>query len=401
MNNFWSLVKFEYKKFITIKTMIAFAVLLLFTAVSALGVVIGNTYVDGEIASSKYESFMIDKRYSIELSGRVLDETLLKEVVTAFAIYDEDASIDEARYISDIYLKPYNDVLAIVRNVYGIFGYEEIGDITDEQIANFYEIRQENVGNYIKSIPLNNNSKEMLLDLSEKRETPIVMGYKDSYILSMSMMDSSSLVMAFFLAFLFSGIFAKEYQTNVISLQLTSRKGKRSLFLAKMFTVFSATILVALLVLLVNFFTCMVAYGFEGANTALQNHLVTSPYPFTVFEAAIINFTVIFFACLFLVSLINILSSKCKTPFLVLAFCIVVILLPIFIPIPETLPTLFRIMQLFPSNSFLYLNNFSVLVYELPFVSMPPYIFVPVFYIVASTFIVFITYKNYINHQVR
>ncbi len=401
MNNFWSLVGFEYKKVFTKRTIIIFVLMLALISVSAVGILIGNVYVDGEITDSKYNDYMIDKAYSLSLQGQVLDAELLKTIITSYANYPVSATLEEQREAVQTHIRPYFDAEGIIKAVYGTGDYSEIGAITDEQIASFYDIRTERIIGYINSVPINETSKTMLLEMSANTQTPIVMGYSDSYMLAMAMMDSSALIMSFFVAFIFAGLFAKEYQTGIIAIQLTSKNGKSTLFKAKIFTLISAASLVILTTLAVNFITCMVAYGTEGAQTALQNKLPFVPYAFTVLEATLVDYFVILCASLFFGVLIIWLSSFLKTPFVVLAIGVTILLIPIFVPIPETLPTLYKFFALFPSNSFLYLNNFSVLLYELPFVSLPPYIFVPIFYVLTSTILILFSYRAYKNYQVR
>ncbi len=400
MNNFWNIVGFECKKIITVRNIIILLILLFFISLSAVGILIGNVYVDGEISDSKYNSFMIDKNNSLALAGKVLDEELLGQVVLAYSNYPADSGIEEQRQAYQTYIRPYLDVQSIITGVYGVYDYTEIGAITNEEIENFYSLREEAIARYIDSIPINENSKAMLTSMSSEIEAPIVMGYADSYMLSMTMMDSSSLLLSFLIAFIFAGLFSREYQTGIISLQLTSKNGKKTLFAAKLFTFICISSFIILCTLAVNYISCMVAYGPQGANTALQNHLIHSPYPFTVSEAMVIDYIVIFCASLFFGVLIVWLSSQIKSPFIVLAIGITVLLIPIFVPIPETLPTLYRLMGLFPSNAFLYLNNFSVLVYELFFISAPPYIFVPIFHVITAAVLIFFSYRIYKKHQV-
>ncbi len=60
MNNFWDLVRFEYKKIYMKKsTWIAMVLFVVGIVFSCFGVIIGNEYVDGIPVRSHYESMKI------------------------------------------------------------------------------------------------------------------------------------------------------------------------------------------------------------------------------------------------------------------------------------------------------------------------------------------------------
>ena len=80
-NHFWSLVVYEYRKLFRRKmvwfTLGAMTVICIFVACSRL---FGNSYVDGKIYESHREALEKDITFARALSGRALDDTLLKEM---------------------------------------------------------------------------------------------------------------------------------------------------------------------------------------------------------------------------------------------------------------------------------------------------------------------------------
>lgn len=82
MNPFFELVRFEFKKTMCRKrTVIVLALVIILGAVSVFGTVSGNYYYTdengNEIAVSRYDDDMIDRKNGEALSGRVIDADLI------------------------------------------------------------------------------------------------------------------------------------------------------------------------------------------------------------------------------------------------------------------------------------------------------------------------------------
>ena len=86
MNNFWLMVTFEYKKLMKRKiTWITLALLMGLMVFSACTPIIGDYFINGERVDSNYNMLKTDIAYAKEISGRKIDDGLLREAGEAYA----------------------------------------------------------------------------------------------------------------------------------------------------------------------------------------------------------------------------------------------------------------------------------------------------------------------------
>ncbi len=400
MNNFWTLVRFEHKKILTIKFLILFLLLLVFISISSVGILIGNVYTDGEVSGTKYEAYLQDKNYELALSGKEINTELLKQARDAYAMFPEAGTIEEQRQIAEDYIEPYEDIGRFLTTYYGVKDWADIGALTDEQLANFDDAMLSSINANIEKAFISENSKNTLFSLSEKIETPITFQFGTGYELSVTMVASSGLIYAFFITVFLSGIFSSDYRTNVISLQHTSKKGKTLLFKAKMFTVFSITSITMLAVILTTTIVCLSVYGAEGMHSAFQNFNRLSPYPMSIFEIMLIYFAVVFIATLLFAFIVSFMSSATKSSVAVLGAGSIMLIIPQFITVPQTYPTIFKLFNLYPTSAYIDYNMFSNMLYEFGSISVLPFVFIPLVHLFVLIALIFLSHKIYVKHQV-
>ncbi len=401
MNNFWTMVKFEHKKILTPRFYITFAVLIIFISISSVGILIGNVYTDGEVSGTRYDDHFQAVEYELALSGKEINLELLKEARDAYALYDETASLEEQRRVAEEHVEQYFVISAFFRSYYGIYDWVDMGKLSDEALADFEEIKLNAIQDNINQSYINDNSKELLLSLSEQIDTPTVYQYGGGYTTSETMLCSNALLFAIVISIFLSGIFAKDYSTNVISLQHTSKNGKTTLFKAKVFTVFSITAISLIICIATTLAICLSVYGTEGMNSAYQNYNRISPYPITVFQSLLINIGIIFVATILFSFIVALISSFVKSSLVALSISILLIIIPQFISIPLSMPNLYRLFCLYPTSAYVNYRMISNILYEIGSVSILPFVFVPIVHILTIIVLIFISCKIYKNHQVR
>lgn len=108
-----------------------------------------------------------------------------------------------------------------------------------------------------------------------------------------------------------SPIFTEEYSTNMDSLILSSKKGRRSVVTSKILSTIAYCIVVALFVLLLNFLIQAASLGIHGLNAPIQlNSVFTdSPYAITYGTYLLIQFGLSTLACVFFGLLVLFVSS--------------------------------------------------------------------------------------------
>jgi hypothetical protein len=94
------------------------------------------------------------------------------------------------------------------------------------------------------------------------------------------------------------------------------------------------------------------------------------------------------------------LSAKFKTAFGVISIIIILIMLPMFLNIPENYDVLIKLINLLPTNMMAIWNITSLNLYEIFGLSIEPYIFIPIFVLLVSTLFLFFAFRSFRNHQV-
>ncbi len=401
MRSFWRIVYFEYKKLFTLRIFVVLLLLLVFGSISSLGILIGNVYIDGEIAGTKYEAYLTDKKYALELSGEEIDLELLKDARDAYALFPESGTLSEQREIATKYIEPYEEIGRFLTSYYGTEDWVEIGALTDEELANFDEMMMLAIDRNIDSSFISDGSKDKLSSLSQDINTPFVYQFGDGYELNMTMLASNGLIFAFFITLFLSGIFSRDYHTKVFSLQHTCKKGKNLLFIAKMFTALTSTMLIIFVVTVVTTITCLLVYGSEGIDSAFQNFNRFSPYPMSIFEVMIIYFIIFFIASLTIASAVCFLSGLSKSSVFVLGIGVLMLIIPQFINIPQSYPTIYRLFTLYPTSAYVDYMMFSNMLFEFGDLSILPFVFVPIVHMATIITLTFITRRVYIRRQVE
>jgi hypothetical protein len=215
-------------------------------------------------------------------------------------------------------------------------------------------------------------------------------------------MYTTGLISAFLVIFLIAPIFCGEYH-RCDQLILSSKNGKHSLIKAKLFTGFSITSIFTLLGILLTYMPCMLTYGFDGKNAALQLKIPLSTLAITIGQLSIICVVCVFFACLLLGAITMFLSAKIKSSFIVITISGALIFIPMFIKASYNIRILHQIFLLLPSKMMQYTNMIDPIGfgYEVLGHIIHPYIIMPIFAIVVSVLLTPFSYIAFKYHQVE
>lgn len=142
MRSFFDLVGFEYKKIFKRKgSIITLVIIAVLTVVCPVLILIGNVYIDGEPVETYYQAMIKDREYARVLSGRYIDETLVREVKEAYSKVsavggNELYSIPEYQE----HARPYSGVYYILNTVYTAYGNRarQVINLTEEEMQSFY-----------------------------------------------------------------------------------------------------------------------------------------------------------------------------------------------------------------------------------------------------------------------
>lgn len=407
MNNFWTLVKFEYKKiFMKKSTIIGCILAIIFIMFSTFAVLIGNEYKSGEVVASKYESMVLDREYARKLSGRPIDKNLIMDTARAYCSIpeffvgqypDTDEYQNNAREYSEIYRISkivYNNVIA------DHFTYSDMQKLTYVDADEFYNIRDEKVRDRIKGYNINDNTRKKLIDSNSNIKQPIIYNYIGGYNKYFATSYTAGLIAIFIISIVLAPIFCGEYKGSD-QIILASKNGKSSLIKAKLFTGFSISSIISIITSLLIYVLCMMIFGSDGVDAVIQVKVPLCELSLTIGQTAVLFTLCLYFACILIAATTMMISVKAKSSFIVIIIMSIIIVSPMFINISENHGIFCRITMLLPSNMIGFWSFISPMYFEIFELSIEPYIFMYLFSFIFSIAVLPIIYIGFKNHQVN
>ena len=400
MKGLIGLIRFEYRKMIVKRSTIIILLLAVFlTACTSVGPLMGDYYVKGEKLESNYDGMKKDREYIRSLAGRELGSDLLSEAIEAYTrIPNTDGKYTDLEDYHQ-YARPYSEIYHIIRRVYRLSDWKEVKSISQEDINNFYSIRQRMIEKNIEETTMSAIEKEASIKLSRQVHTPFIYSYTGGYTNFLQQMYTTAILICFICAICIAPIFAGEYVDKMDSLILSSKYGKNKVIYAKIFTGISFSILLSILLTGVSYITIMMFYGWDGGNSPIQLFLPLSIQPFTMKQAAFLYFNVVIFGNILSSSLTMLLSSKLRSPFMVIVIMTVFTILPMFLSISQDVLWIYHLYNLIPANMF-YLDNITS-IYFINFLGLvvQPYVIILAFGIILSIILLPLVYRNFKNHN--
>ncbi len=407
MNLFFNIAGYEFKKVICKKSsVIVLTLVILISAFSVFGTIIGNDYYldenGNEVAVSRYEDEMTDRRYGEELSGRVIDADLIMEAVEAY----QKVPITENTWYTDTveyqrYARKYSDIYGIVRRAFGLKSPEDFQKLTREQAEQFNEARRENRQNVINDSRISENMRAYWQKCFDESPETLTYEYSGGYSRFAAIMYSTAIMAGAALAILFSGIFSQEYASGAASLILSSKHGKGLVIGAKLFVAFVISAVLIILLTVISYAETMTVWGSGGADGSLLLLGDIFPYTITIGQSALLYSVCMLAACLLVTAITALLSAVFKTPFSTVVIMAIFLIAPMFIVLPDSSPIwVFLLENLLPTNMMAFWGAMYEYQYEIFGLIVPPYVFIPVFAAAVSCICVFFAYRLFGKHQI-
>lgn len=405
MSLFWDLVKFEYKKALCKKSSIWIIIIgTLFIVLSVFGTLLGYSYDEnGNRKSSYYEEMLLDREYERQLSGREINSELLMEAVTA---YRKVPLSNTTRYYTSTeeyseYARKYSPIYALGREVYHCSSIEDFQALTKEQADAFYEKWEKNHQAYIMQSRMSDKAKTVAMEELSKVQEPFVFEYTGGYQRYFAIMYTSAMIAAAIMAIIFAPVFSGEYTSGTDQLILASKHGKRLLIIAKLFVVYTFTVIYSIFIMLATFAETMLVWGMDGKDAAVQLIIPDSFYNGTLGELALVYSFIVLLACLVLTAVTACMSSVMKSSFWVIIASCLLLFVPMFITVSEKNILLYNLFCLLPSN----MMAWESLLYTIPYyelfgqVIQRPVVF-SVFATLLAIVLVPVTYRSFKRHQI-
>ncbi len=407
MNLFFNIAGYEFKKVICKKSsVIVLTLVILISAFSVFGTIIGNCYYldesGNEVAVSRYEDEMTDRRYGEELSGRIIDADLIMEAVEAYKkvpINGNTWYTDTVEYQQ--YARKYSAIYGIVRRALGLKGPEEFQKLTREQAEQFDEIRRANRQGVIDNSKISENMKAYWQKCLDESPEKLTYEYSGGYSRFIAIMYSTAIMAGAALAILFSGIFSQEYTSGAASLILSSKHGKGLVIGAKLFVAFVISAVLIILLTVISYAETMIVWGSGGADGSLLLLGDIFPYTVTIGQSALLYSICMLAACLLVTAITALLSALFKTPFSTIVIMAIFLIVPMFIVLPDSSPIwVFLLENLLPTNMMAFWGAMYEYQYEIFGIIIPPYVFRPVCAAAGSCVCVFLAYRAFRRHRI-
>lgn len=125
--------------------------------------------------------------------------------------------------------------------------------------------------------------------------------------------------------------FAGEYTAGTDAVILSSRYGKSKLGRAKIIAAYLFSLAAFTLIVAIALAIPLLSFGFDGWDKPVQISNTVIPYNLTFLQATLLNLGVIYLVLGGMIALTLLLSSKLKSPYLVLVVLVPLLFLPLFL----------------------------------------------------------------------
>ena len=338
------LIKYEFLKILRKKsTLIVMAASLILTAfLFGLPIMQYQTYnQDGVIKGA--DGIAYEKEQYSNLSVSLSEEYITETILEVQQLFEDSDNVgydgNEQFLIGDAYwynIAPREKLLNMIAKNYDnpneSSGYHKFTDLDVTNGANFYQAMTSKIETLLNtsSRELSNEQKEFWSSMANKVDIPLQYGYYESWeimISSFELLIFAILAICIVIAPVFSG----EYQAGTDAIILSGKYGKTRLITAKIVSSLLFGILAFTLHIVVACGLPLVAFSVDGWNLPVQIANTTIPYPFTFLQATLVSIGIIYLILLAMIGLTLFLSSKMKTPYLVLIILVPVLFIPMFL----------------------------------------------------------------------
>ena len=403
LKQFCRLTCFEWKKIWKRKsTWITLGILLLFYLVMDGAYLFGSTYIDGEFLETRVEGTEIDIENGRRLSGRKIDDELLKEIQQ---VLQTKSDTEDKRFkLTEEYqtkIRPYEGVYKIVNEMLYGSSVNLKNGVTQEQL---YDIRQEKINLIWDQYHLSNSEKSYWQKKEDHLEKPITYEYADgySYLIDMSGVYRVCLMTTFLIAICMSIVFTEEHGRKTDQLILCSKLGRRQIYYAKIAAGSLFSFVVTVFCLLCTVFGAFMMFGMDGFNAKVQ--LIVSYYSesITMGQILLIMTGILLLSSVVTAIFTMVLSEITSSNMASMSVVVALLFIARLVPIPNTYRVLSQLWNLQPINLLKYDAGFFDLrlvpVFGMKFTIWQV---APVFYVILGILLLMLGKRVYCRYQVQ
>lgn len=378
MNNFWNLVRFEFKKIFQRKVFWAAIIACLgMIAITVLASVSGSSFwhkAGSDI--SQFQAMKQDKSTILSGRGYITPELVEKAIRSNqemisnennYLINEFGKHLKEDAYIR--YILPYEPVVNLINVVYtddldwlSVDAFSLTSVETDQAIDNLTPDSAEHFNTDLKEFMesmvmrqtgLSAKEIEKNMDWIDQIKTPLYNDYFGGYQAYIHSSKGLALTALFLILILLAPLFSNEYEEKTEQIILCTRNGTGSLCKAKLFVSLTISLLSSVLIMGIGWLSFLVLYGFDGANVNIQMINPSCTYPITLLEACQIHFISVMIASVLFGAFITFLSAKVRRrTSSVVVIGTMITIIPMFIWVPlKSSRVIYNALKVFPVNS--------------------------------------------------
>ena len=400
MNNLNTLYKYELKK-ITGRKIFRITLFLCLSAIILLTVIqlSGKYYVDGEVADTHYHMFRVDQAYERALSGRAIDDALLKETIEAYQKIPDP----EGRYtLTEEYqtcARPYAAICQLISRWGNTDFLEDILKWEPDEKA-FYQARENLLKEHWQHYFLTESEKTFWMEKEAQLRIPFTYYYHEGYTQFTKSFNTLSMLIQLFVAICLSGVFATEHTRRTDQLILSGAKGKTTVYLAKILAGITVSFTGTALMLLTSALVSLGIYGTDGFSMQMQVTLYPFSWPMSIGQACLIMSGAALVLSVFIATLVMILSEVLHSNIAAMAVSTALLILGTSISMPPQYRIAAQIWNWLPFSFLNIWNIFDVRTIPVFGRFLVSWQIVPVLYLLCAVLIAVIGKKVYQRYQV-
>lgn len=377
MGNFWTMTGFEYKKLLQKKVVwVTFIIMAVICVVTASIEYWGTSFsIDGKTVSG-YEMTKRSIKQNKKQSGMKIDDSYLKKAK------EEPGSL----------AYPVANFIFVITGLWG----EEI----DVNMADLYNTRKELIERKWEEAHLTKGEMKYLADLEKEVEIPVVYEYSEGYERMNNMMSLVCMMQIMLVAVSIPAIMADEHKGKTDQIILCTHFGRKVLYLVKAFVGVTFSVVSMLLLSIVVAIPIFAVYGFGGFTASIQQYVPMQSWLMTLGEKCLIIIAVNLISSVLHCSLGMMLAEKARSTVAPMAILIGVMLISVFLNIPEQYRILVQTWDCIPGNILTSGGPFGVRLFSIFGHYFTQWQMIPIIWLLISAAALLSGYRLYKNYQV-
>ncbi len=376
MDNFWMLVKYEYKKILQKKIVwISIGIMCLVGLFSSCIPYFTSYSINGKTVTG-YEMQKASIKKNREQSNTVMNDALFEKMN------------QDSKSIAD----------GIYNIVYQIIDVDFVENNLDEET--FYQNRESAVEGGWETAGLTSGEKEYLRGLEEKADIPLVYEYADGYDNAKNMLAVIGLLQVLLAAICIPGIFADEHSRKTDQLVLCTNLGRKQIYLAKIFTGVTFSVITTIGIALTACIPTFIIFGTDGFTVPAQMINALFSWRITAGEVFLILGGLCILAAMLHCAAAMLLAEWSKSNVAPMAVMVGFMLASMLINIPDQYRILAQAWDCIPGNVISASGPFGVRLFHLFGRYLTTWQAVPFIWLAFIAAMLALGYKLYRNYQV-